>query len=776
MNRRIGLCVAALMGVPAGTMAAPADGPVLEEVVVTARKQQESLQDTPLTVNAFTEAQITARGIESVQDLAAYTPGLTFLTPTDRSAGRIAIRGMSQVTPSGDTTRDIASFFIDGIYYSGATPGLTFNDIERVEVIKGPQSAYFGRATFAGAINFVTKAPAKEFGAEVALRAAQFGEEEVNVSVEGPIGDKVAMRLAGGFNEKDGQYTNALNGDKLGAEESTFAAWTTQFDPTDNLSARLRLSYTKQEDGSPASQLLARRTMASPGSHNCGPFAPAALTNLGVPNTLYCGELKFSGEPALNDGLPTRARGRFAFDENRLEREFKSASLSIDYKLANDWTISSLTGYQDEDMQAVQDFDRTSISTYFSEILRDQDILTQELRLASSSEGRLRWLGGLYYLEQDYVTQATFIFGEFFGPTAGTNAAPQVNPKSIENTAAFGSIALDFAEDWTLSLEGRYQIDKIATPRVGLSDFELETKTFLPRAILEWRYSDDGKIYLNVAKGNQPTQGNPSLLTRTPAALEIFARNNVFVEVPEATVVSGELGAKTSWRDDSITVNVAAFYSKWKDKQDTRAVIEDFNGDGDAIDTGEINTGLASTSGDETVYGFEIETRAQLTQAFQTGLAVSWHKVEFDNFRSNLLYRFYGGDVASQTASAKGREEGFVPDLSGTLYGEVRLPAPAVGEGEWVGRADVIYVGTRWASILEGTETGASTDVNLRFGYEGEHVSVGIYGMNVFDDDTLESIAYQGSAADDPVRFRLYSVEAVLPKKRQFGITASYRF
>lgn len=771
MNRRIGLCISALMGVPAGVVAAPADGPVLEEVVVTARKQQESLQETPLTVNAFTEAQIAARGIESVQDLAAFTPGLTFLTPSDRSAARVAIRGMSQITPSGDTTRDIASFFIDGIYYSGTTAGLTFTDIERVEVIKGPQSAYFGRSTFAGAINFVTKAPAKEFGAEVGLRAAQFGEEEVNVSIEGPIGDHIATRLAGGFDKKDGQYTNAVDGKQLGEEESTFAAWTTQFDPTDNLTARLRLSYTKQEDGSPASQMLARIA-----SHNCGPFAPASITNSGVPNTLYCGELKFSGAPSLNDGLPAAALGRFAFDENRLEREFTSASLSVDYQLPNDWTISSLSGYQDEDMQAVQDFDRTAVNTYFSEVLRDQHIFTQELRLASSNEGRLRWMGGLYYLQQDYVTQATFIFGQFFGARAGTNAAPQINPKDIENTAAFGSISLDFAEDWTLSLEGRYQIDKIATPRVNAADFELETKTFLPRAILEWRYSENGQIYVNVAKGNQPTQGNPALLTRTPAALEVFARNNVFVEVPEATVVSGELGAKTSWRDDSVIVNVAAFYSQWNDKQDTRAVIEDFNGDGDATDLGEVNTGLAATSGDETVYGFEIETRAQLTQAFQTGLAVSWHKVEFDDFRSNLLYRFYGGDVASQTADAKGREEGLVPELSGTLYGEVRLPAPTIGEGEWVGRADVVYVGSRWASILEGTETGASTDVNLRFGYEGENVSVGVYGLNVFDDDTLESIAYQASAADDPFLFRMYGVEAVLPKKRQFGITASYRF
>ncbi len=755
---------------------------ILHEVIVSARKRDESVQDIPLTVNAFSDAEIAARGIGDLKDLSANTPGLVFFTPGDRSISRMAIRGMSQVTPAGDTTRDIASVFIDGIYYSGQTAGIAFDDIERVEVIKGPQSAYFGRSTFAGAINFITKRPHDEFEAKLDASAAQYRDYGGRLSVNIPVvEDVLAMRVVGGYDFRGGQYKDATSGERLGEQRDAYGVLTALLTPSDRISALMRLSYTQNIDGSPASQLLARQA-----DHNCGPFADPAVTNNGRPTTMYCGELRFHGRPDMNDSLPT-APGTLFFDEPRTERDMYTASLNLEIELPADLTFTSLSSYQTEEQESVMDYDLTNVDAYWAETYREQDTITQEFRLSSDTTQRLRWMGGLYYLKQDYYTQARFAYGTI--PTfqipglTGTVTAPAPNPKEIENKAVFASLSFDVTDRLEVAVEGRYQNDKITAPPQGpgLAGLVVDSDAFLPRLLVSFKANDDTNLYLNVARGNQPTQGNPQLLFLTPERRAQLATSwGIPLVVPESKVLNYEIGLKSTLADGRAILNTALFYSQWDGKQDTKSAQIDFNGNG-TIDIGlgganrEAFSGQAAIAGDEDVYGIEVEGRFLITDAIEVGGAATWTEVDFKHgSTSNIVYRYFGGDPITQTADITGRKEGFVPDLSATAYLQYREPLNS--SLDWRARADGIYVGSRYASLLNVTETGDSFDLNLSVGLEAEQWSASLWVRNVFDDDTLESISYQGDPAGDPTGFRLFSIQAALPYRRQVGMDVSYRF
>lgn len=749
-------------------------GATLEEVVITARKITETLQEVPLPITAFSSRQLEERGIRDVRDLAAFTPGLTFTTPTDRASGSIYIRGMSQISGTGDTTRDIVSVFIDGVYYAGAAPSLGFDDLERVEIVKGPQSAFFGRSTFGGAINFITRTPGNENHADVSLRIGEFKDQGLKFSLEGPLAqDKLAARLTGSYSDYGGQYTNALGGGALGAQRQKSGSLSLAFTPAENLSARLRVSYTDQHDGAPAVQLLSRLPQ-----HNCGPFGG---TNRGGPARLFCGEVTFSGAPSLNPALPAAGLGKFGFDSPGLRRSYKTATLNTDWKLGGGYTLSLLGGYQKEKQEAVADFERTPSDIWFSDALRDQKATSEELRLTSPQDQKLRWLAGLYNLKQDYFTNGNFMVGtgnplavflpSVFPVGTATNFFPV--KKVIENKAVFASVSFDVTEALKLSLEGRYQKDSLATAQQAGGSLSFDTKKFLPRFIADFRLNEHAKLYFNASRGDQPTTGNAQVTELSAANQARVAAIGLYVVVPEATVTNFEVGTKTSWNDGRVIANASLFYLKWTGKQGVRGFQIDLNNDGiiNTAATGAARENFnaqAYLAGDENIYGIDFETRAKVTDNLQLGAAFALSHLKITKLQDDLYSRYFG------TLDASGQQEGLVPRSSGTLFGEYTHP---VGD-DYKGfvRADVTYIGKRYDSILNKAFVAATTRVNLKTGFDTKHVNVTLYVDNLFDNDNVESASYQGDSAIDPFAFLPASDETVLPRKRQVGLTATYRF
>ncbi|MDP2324804.1 MAG: TonB-dependent receptor plug domain-containing protein, partial [Gammaproteobacteria bacterium] len=183
----------------------------IQEVVVTTRRREEKLKEVPLSITAFNADMIEAAGITSLTDVAEMTPGLSFFNPLGEQLPVPVIRG---IVPQDIFGTNAAAVFVDGVYVAGRA-GLNFSqlDIERIEVVKGPQSAMYGRNAFSGAINYVTKKPTSDFESKTSVEAGNRGKQLVQASVSGPVlGDTLFGRVAGLYDEWDGSYDNSIQG------------------------------------------------------------------------------------------------------------------------------------------------------------------------------------------------------------------------------------------------------------------------------------------------------------------------------------------------------------------------------------------------------------------------------------------------------------------------------------------------------------------------------------------------------------------------------------
>ncbi|MCA3255999.1 MAG: TonB-dependent receptor plug domain-containing protein, partial [Alphaproteobacteria bacterium] len=230
---------------------AAAEAGPLEEIVVTARKTSERLSDAPVSVSALSANRIQELGLQSIDDFAKQATGISFSQAFGRSTDRPVIRGQSNVLAGVQAGVETgAAYFVDGVYYQGDIQGFDPESIERVEIIKGPQSALYGRNTYAGAINYITKDPTDSFTGSVRATAAEYAEYQLAGSVSGPIaGEKLGFRAGGRYYTYGGQYTNQLTGKKVGDEQSTSGYLTLVFKPVDDFKMRSRVSYQHDDDG-----------------------------------------------------------------------------------------------------------------------------------------------------------------------------------------------------------------------------------------------------------------------------------------------------------------------------------------------------------------------------------------------------------------------------------------------------------------------------------------------------------------------------------------------
>lgn len=403
----------------------------LEEVTVTARKRDETLLDIPLTISVVTAADIELKDIKNLRDVVDYTPGFYFGGPSggaaDRSSARLIMRGMQVNTDV--QTRQGAMVFIDGAPVLGAQIGGTEN-AERIETVKGPQSAYFGRSTFGGAINVITRNPSKDnWQAKANLTTGTYSTSNRGLQIEGPVlQDILSMRLTASSSSKDGSYKNFNGGGTLGDRKTEDAAITLYSNPTENLTAKLRVHYWEDEDGPAASVGYGRGNGED--VFNCNPGKGAVGTaKLINGNNWVCGEPRFptSQEIAYDttmdsnflkilsgDATPCATCGLLLgpnfLTAYGLRRKANEASLAIEYNFSNGMTLSSISARHEDKMARIDDLDRRATAAlgdafnpqFFSaRALKD---FSQELRLSSASNEKLRWLIGASYSDIEQLT------------------------------------------------------------------------------------------------------------------------------------------------------------------------------------------------------------------------------------------------------------------------------------------------------------------------------------------------------------------------------------
>lgn len=738
----------------------------LEEIVVTARKQQESLQEAPIAVSAFTAETIAARGITDVNSLATYTPGLSFSQAFGRTGDRPVIRGQSNVLAGVQFgVESGAAYFIDGVYYNGDVQSLDFESLERVEVIKGPQSALYGRNTYSGAVNFITRDPGEEFGGRASATLADHEEYRVALSVDGPISDILSFRLGGRFNTYDGEYTNQLTGKTVGSEEDWSVNGTLVFKPTENFSARLFTMYREQEDG-PLPLFLqgAEANNCQPGFRSIGYRGVSPVTGMAstVPafgqlppnantNQYYCGEiaaqpngvrLNTDAIPAQN-GFPPFGDGT-AFDGVIVHDMFSSLNLVYDIG-GSGWTVSSLSGYRKKYDLFGADSDHSGA---FSAILgpgaeplfantnrNDTREYSTELKLASPAENRLRGIvGAYYYYNDDQEKDLTYVSPET-GVFNGNG-----NITGIRNEAVFGALTFDFTDKLTAGVELRYAEERkdrtefIGAPTNGNGRdgtprplLEAEYSKTTPRFTLDYKLTDEILLYGIFAKGAKPGGINGSV--GLPSGKPTY---------DQETSDNYEVGMKSEWLDNRLRVNASAYFIEATDVQVTQALVSV---------TGGAVTSIAVNQGGAEIKGLELEANAVFTDNLNLAATFSYVDAEFTEGCDDFEYVLNTGGLAFPVTapgqepptpaecSIAGNRLPLVPEVQGSLV--LNWDRPIRDELYFVASGSYSYEGSKYVQVHNLAETGETNLLGLRLGVRGENWSVIAFGRNLTDEDTI---------------------------------------
>lgn len=513
------LALPAAAQAPAGAgEAADAPPEQIEEIIVTARKIEENLQETPVAVSVFGEQAIRDLGLDSVDDVARFAPGLSFSRAFGRSTERPVIRGQSNILAGVQSgVESGAAYFVDGIYYQGDIQSLDMNEIARVEVIKGPQSALYGRNTYAGALNFVTRAPGDRWRGHAKARAAEHGTLEFSGGVSGPLFANLFGSLQLRSWEYDGEWTNTLTGKKVGSEETQQFAASLDWRPGENFRARTRYAVSEDDDGTLAIFLQdASANNCYPGYNSLRYRYDSQITDRGPRvtgpvlgpdgrpsmngNQYFCGVVK-PGPVALNTDAyeATRTTTTIVIDPNTgmpvfdpvtrqpmtttttatstipdgtafdgIERTRQWGSLVLDWDIAGSgWEAALLANYHtkrenfgfDGDYSAVNDLAMSATETMpateavFAASIRD---------IARDWSAELRLASPadrrIRYLAGAYIYRHKEETRDisFESGTPGAYEGEQSETDSISNAAAFALLSLDLLPMLTLTAEGRY--------------------------------------------------------------------------------------------------------------------------------------------------------------------------------------------------------------------------------------------------------------------------------------------------------------------------------
>jgi outer membrane receptor protein involved in Fe transport len=813
------LAVTALTSVPAMAQeAAPgataADGDV---IIVTARKTEETLQEAPTTVSVVTAAAIDRLGLDNLTDIAKTVPGLVFDDTLGRDANRPVIRGQANILGQSGV-----AFFIDGIYYSGSLADYDVDTVERFEIVKGPQSALYGRNTYSGAINLISKMPSTTWTGRVQVDLAEDDRYEATANVRGPLAEGLGIVLGGRVLDNAGAFRNAFDGTRIGKQQSYSGYGALQFNNGGPFRASLRANYNVIDDGQPA--IFAQ----SANANNCFPDNSALYRGQ---NRYFCGVIR---PQAVN----TDYRRQFVDPENvGLESKTLNAGLRLDFDFTDELTLTSLTGYNRRTANTKTDGDyspnsfnmvifaygatgpapapiippRTTRFTAFATSVQDftfsnrqvTDDWSQELRLAYEGDRIQLMLGG-YYFDQNDLTRDTRVVppGSLARAQANSAAATaslcaqlpncgiftpitvtaanlpesrNVNSFDIENKAIFGSATFDITDTLSFSAEGRYAEEKIRqstltfnngqaipAPRVVQATF----KEFTPRFTLSWQATPDNLFYAVYAEGQKPGGFNSNQA--------IIAGFPTFQPEDNKTY---EIGTKNTFFDGKLTANLALYHTEVTGYQITQNV---------SVPPNQVS--LTRNGGDARINGAELELLIRPVRNFTVTANYSYVDAKFtagtdenlgliNDLLDDRLANCSTGDefpavtgCQSRFGPIRGKRIPRAPEH--TMFVDVDYRTPISDAWNFFVGSNVNMVSTSFDQVLNFAETGGSVVVDARLGVQSDRYRVMLYARNLFDEDSVAQILRYADANADLRR----NFVAGLRPPRRIGIllTASF--
>ena len=725
--------------------AAPDEG--VQEIIVSARRRNESLGTTPISITAITTSQLENKASANLGDLQGAAPNLLITQQNSGgAAANLAIRGLTyaDIEKSQEPTVGVV---VDGVFIGTSTGQyLDFFDIEQIEVLRGPQGTLFGRNTIGGVINIRRTRPTGRLGVKAEVSYGSFGTFQGRAVVNAPLGDTLALKGFYFHNESDGFYhqygTNAHRG---GSKNDNFGA-SLLFTPSNDFNALLTVEKQNQKFD------VVNSNLAKTGEVFCV-FEPANECNRNNTTDLYT----VFGSPADS---------HYSAPAATLEMNGNLGSVKL----------TSVTGYRESKEDQTQDFDSSSTDLYYTHRKQNYYQFSQEVRGAGKLSDSFDYVVGGYYFKSKYnLFQSTRLFG--FNPAISPDVA-DTNPQSVtgktESVAFFGDFDWAFAERFRLSFGGRWTQDKkqlsnsfLQTGLIGTGDAKFSK--FTPKVGLDFRPNDDTMLYASWSRGYRSGGFSSRAATATTASTPFQ---------PEV-VDSYEVGTKIAAFDRKLQFNISGFIAKYKNLQQNTTIPGGPTG----------NQTITSNVGSADIKGIEADLTARPVTGLTLRAAVGLLDSKFKNFvAGNVIFGtadirqfdYSANDpIYSPKATLSGSIEYELPVTFAVMTANVgiRHISPydqQISLGALTGNTGSPYNPALGNVIVNGNDPRVRTntqnllDASLTtvVDLDGKKVKLTVYGRNLTDD--------RGTSAAFTVA-GLWSF-ASAREPRAFGATLGFEF
>ncbi|QMW22050.1 TonB-dependent receptor [Sandaracinobacteroides saxicola] len=738
---------------PAPAPQASADG--LDDIVVTAQRREERLQNVPIAISAFTQEELTKNDVRDISRLAQFTPGFNF--GQSGFDTRPAIRGVrtDSVDGNGDPT---IGFYIDDVYQSLAVQASApIVDVARVEIARGPQGTLFGRNTFGGAISIVSALPTNELEGGFDLTYGNYDRIKATGYISIPVSDSFGIRLAGSRERRDGYVINVnpvARGNDLYSRDSDFMRSTARWTPTDSLEVIVRGTYWR-EGGTGAGAFGYKQggVIANPNvtPETAGVRGGRGLLT-GTPLFFFAGAPR-DGIPDINGvdiGSPDSPDPYSWVGEFRPSAALKQYAGSGQIRWSNDSIfVRSITSYQDFKYQSNAGEARGSPRTEYVAI-RNTRTFTQELQVGSVTSKPFQWIAGLYYLDDKYYDSFYINDPGYFFQSGQT-----ISTKSY---AAYGQASLYLSDMFRITAGGRYTSDEknfiynelyadtispfpsAFTNQAAFQAYRCPgaslNATCFPAAFpakgtfkkFTWRLgaeaflTPENLLYASVSTGfrsggfNGASLNNPNL----PAAFQ-----------PE-NITAYEIGSKNRFAGGTIQLNASAYYNQFRNLQ----LQNQFSIPGSTVSSsGVLNAGSARA------YGLELEAVVRPMPELTLNATAALVNARFTD------YRFRGRPSTFyplQDINLSGNSLGHTPDYKFTAGASYDFVIP--GFGTITPRASAVFSGkyfnTDYNTVIDVQRAYTTIDAGLGWKSEDQRFGLEAFVTNLTDKAVLNYAAF----------------------------------
>lgn len=718
----------------------------LEEIIVTARKREESIQDVPVSVTALSAAELQRSSLRDLRDITAFVPNLLVNKVTALQGGAsIAIRGVSyqEIDKSLDPGIGV---LLDEVYMGTNAGQILENfDLERLEVLRGPQGTLFGKNTIGGAIAVFRTAPTKEFGGKVEGTLGDFNREDMRGLLNLPMTERGGAKLWAQRLKNDGYIKNTTFDDWVGGQNLTNGGVTLAYDITEDFDVAFTAERTEDKSDVGAFANFNKYFDEYPYSTG-GADAPADLAGL-FPLINGLGDTGFRQFDTGSDEDHNSQNHRNDGDTNQ-----DYYNLTLNYDL-DDWQLKSITGYINRNEHALTEYDANHFE--FLSVYADTDYqqFSQELRL-NGSIGDVEMTSGLYYWYSDYDTNSiTYDLFEWLAGLPDGSVGTISQHGETESYAAFTSADWAVTDKITLSAGVRYTYEEKTLEPVGQQFFladgtPLQPPVYAvhadenwdkwsPRLGAQYSFTDNVMTYVSYSEGFK----SGGFFGR------ITSGSNVRKFNPEE-VSTYEIGLKSTWLDQRLRANAAIFSSDYTNKQE-EIIVSDPDGN---VDTVVVN------ASDATMDGAEIEVSAALYEGLTGFIQGGYLDAAYDEF---LIDGIPGVPTDGSSLDMRNAPEytfGTGLNYVHSIFGHSQMSYDVTYN--WRDSYQTIFDN----DPLGETDAAGFWNANIDFNYK-EMLTVSVYGRNLGDERFYRAVAIPPVAT-----FGSWN------EPRNYGVTVTYNF